>query len=78
MLWRCALLWRRGALLLGWDDGNGSNPGIGFGKPGGGRQTRGGGGGLEGPGGQLSMFEHRDHLVKFEVEEVLEVLVLSE
>ncbi|GJQ98995.1 putative reverse transcriptase domain-containing protein [Tanacetum coccineum] len=39
----------------GWVDGNGSNPGGGFGKPGGGLETRGGGDGLEGPGGQLSM-----------------------
>ncbi|GJV38064.1 hypothetical protein Tco_1410541 [Tanacetum coccineum] len=33
----------------GWVDGNGSNLGGGFGKPGGGRETRGGGDGLEGP-----------------------------
>ncbi|GJV92659.1 hypothetical protein Tco_1540472 [Tanacetum coccineum] len=39
----------------GWVEGNGSNPGGGFGKPRGGRETRGGGDGLEGPGGQLSM-----------------------
>ncbi|GJT65681.1 hypothetical protein Tco_1017161 [Tanacetum coccineum] len=39
----------------GWVDGNGLNPGGGFGKPGGGRVTRGGGDGLEGLGGQLSM-----------------------
>ncbi|GKG47595.1 hypothetical protein Tco_0507080, partial [Tanacetum coccineum] len=32
----------------GWVDGNGSNPGGGFGKPGDGRDTRGGGDGLEG------------------------------
>nr|GEV16837.1 hypothetical protein [Tanacetum cinerariifolium] len=57
MLWSGgALLWRRGVLLLmltnkGWVDGNGSNPGSGFGKPGGGRETHGGGDGLEGPGG---------------------------
>ncbi|GJY13810.1 hypothetical protein Tco_0383119, partial [Tanacetum coccineum] len=38
-----------------WVDGNGLNPGGGFGKPGGGRETRGGGDGLEGPDGQLSM-----------------------
>ncbi|GKA31842.1 hypothetical protein Tco_0718209, partial [Tanacetum coccineum] len=55
-----AFLWRRGVLLLmltnkGWVDGNGLNPGGGFGKPGGGRETRGGGDRLEGPGGQLSM-----------------------
>ncbi|GJV31202.1 hypothetical protein Tco_1391602, partial [Tanacetum coccineum] len=53
------LLWKRGVLLLmlnnGWVDGSGSNPGDGFGKPGGGRETRGGGDGLEGPDGQLSM-----------------------
>ncbi|GKD75526.1 hypothetical protein Tco_1333808, partial [Tanacetum coccineum] len=36
-----------------WVDGNGSNPGGGFGKLGGGRETRGGGDGLDGPGGQL-------------------------
>nr|GEY17794.1 copia protein [Tanacetum cinerariifolium] len=46
---------RRGVLLLmltnkGWVDGNGSNLGGGFGKPGGGRDTHGGGDGLEGPG----------------------------
>ncbi|GJR20566.1 putative ribonuclease H-like domain-containing protein [Tanacetum coccineum] len=39
----------------GWVDGNGSNPGGGFGKSRGGRETIGGGDGLEGPGGQLSM-----------------------
>ncbi|GJZ01828.1 hypothetical protein Tco_0519789 [Tanacetum coccineum] len=39
----------------GWVDGNGSNLGGGFGKPGGGRETRGDGDVLEGPGGQLSM-----------------------
>ncbi|GJT46852.1 hypothetical protein Tco_0955567 [Tanacetum coccineum] len=39
----------------GWVNGNGSNPGGGFGKPGGGLVTRGGGDGLERPGGQLSM-----------------------
>ncbi|GKF38480.1 hypothetical protein Tco_0118541, partial [Tanacetum coccineum] len=49
-------LWRRGVLLLmltnnGWVDGNGSNLGGEFGKPGGGRVTCGGGDGLEGPGG---------------------------
>ncbi|GKA79893.1 hypothetical protein Tco_0786489, partial [Tanacetum coccineum] len=32
----------------GWVDGNGSNSNGGFGKPGGGRETRGGGDGLEG------------------------------
>ncbi|GJZ78438.1 hypothetical protein Tco_0643275 [Tanacetum coccineum] len=47
---------RRGMLLLmltnkGWVDGNGSNPGGRFGKPGGGQETRGGGDGLEGPDG---------------------------
>ncbi|GJR52178.1 retrovirus-related pol polyprotein from transposon TNT 1-94 [Tanacetum coccineum] len=41
-------------------DGNGLNPGGGFGKPGGGRVTRGDGDGLEGSGGQLSMgLRHR-------------------
>ncbi|GKA28421.1 zinc finger, CCHC-type containing protein, partial [Tanacetum coccineum] len=40
---------------LGLVDGNGSNPGGGFGKPRGGREIRGGGDGLEGPGGQLSI-----------------------
>ncbi|GJV35378.1 hypothetical protein Tco_1407855 [Tanacetum coccineum] len=55
-----ALLLRRGVLLLmltnkGYVDGNGSNPGGGFGKPRGGLETRGGGDELEGPGGQLSM-----------------------
>ncbi|GJZ37304.1 hypothetical protein Tco_0583495 [Tanacetum coccineum] len=39
----------------GWVDSSGSNPGGGFGKSGGGRETRGGGDGLEGPSGQLSM-----------------------
>ncbi|GJY88748.1 hypothetical protein Tco_0503376 [Tanacetum coccineum] len=39
----------------GWVNGNGSNPSGGFGKPGGGRETRGGGDGLEGLDGQLSM-----------------------
>ncbi|GKE54822.1 hypothetical protein Tco_1489978, partial [Tanacetum coccineum] len=34
----------------GWVDGNGSNPGGGFGKPGGGLETCGGGDGLEGIG----------------------------
>ncbi|GJU88999.1 hypothetical protein Tco_1301422 [Tanacetum coccineum] len=33
----------------GWVNGNGSNPGGGFRKPGGGRVTRGDGDGLEGP-----------------------------
>ncbi|GJW21121.1 hypothetical protein Tco_0031743, partial [Tanacetum coccineum] len=47
-----ALLLRRGVLLLmwtnkGWVDGNGSNPGGGFGKPEGGLETRGGGDALE-------------------------------
>ncbi|GKA62368.1 hypothetical protein Tco_0761887 [Tanacetum coccineum] len=55
-----ALLLRRGVLLLiltnkCWVDGNGSNSGGGFGKPGGGLETLSGGDGLEGPGGQLSM-----------------------
>ncbi|GKC57974.1 hypothetical protein Tco_1085572, partial [Tanacetum coccineum] len=55
-----ALLWSRGVLLLmltnkGWVDGNGSNLGGGFRKPGGGQETRSSGDGLEGPGGQLSM-----------------------
>ncbi|GJZ93535.1 hypothetical protein Tco_0665600 [Tanacetum coccineum] len=59
----------------GWVDGNGSNPSGGFGKLGGGRETRGGGDGLEGPG--YPWFEHRDHWVIFVVEEVLDVLVLS-
>ncbi|GJY78463.1 hypothetical protein Tco_0484264, partial [Tanacetum coccineum] len=35
----------------GWVDGNGSNPGGGFGKPGAGLETHGGGDGLEWPGG---------------------------
>ncbi|GJY36128.1 hypothetical protein Tco_0421506, partial [Tanacetum coccineum] len=39
----------------GWVDGNGSNPGGGFGKSGGGHETSGGGDGLDGPDGQLSM-----------------------
>ncbi|GJY44491.1 hypothetical protein Tco_0432704 [Tanacetum coccineum] len=48
-----ALFWRKGVLLLMlknkcWVDGNGLNPGGGFGKPGGGRETRGGGDGLDG------------------------------
>ncbi|GJW97531.1 hypothetical protein Tco_0179339 [Tanacetum coccineum] len=34
---------------------SGSNPGGGFRKPGGGRETHGGRDGLKGPGGQLSM-----------------------
>ncbi|GJS13195.1 hypothetical protein Tco_0407667 [Tanacetum coccineum] len=64
-----ALLWRRRDTVLflfliltnkGWVDGNGSNPGGGFGKPGGGRETRGGGEGLEGPVGQLSMVDFND------------------
>ncbi|GKD50232.1 hypothetical protein Tco_1279208 [Tanacetum coccineum] len=38
-----------------WVDGNGSNPSGGFGKLGGGRETRGGRDGLEGHDGQLSM-----------------------
>ncbi|GKE12575.1 hypothetical protein Tco_1416126 [Tanacetum coccineum] len=50
----------RGKVLLlmltnkGWVDGNDSNPGGGFGKPRGGRETR-GGDGLEGLDSQLSM-----------------------
>nr|GEY90887.1 hypothetical protein [Tanacetum cinerariifolium] len=65
--WWCggALLWRRCVLLLllltnkGWIDGNGSNSSGGFGKLGGGRETRRGEDGLEGPDGQLSMwFKH--------------------
>ncbi|GJZ60133.1 hypothetical protein Tco_0615949 [Tanacetum coccineum] len=36
-------------------DGNGLNLGGGFGKPGGGRETRDGGDRLEGPDGQLSI-----------------------
>ncbi|GJR64944.1 hypothetical protein Tco_0011009 [Tanacetum coccineum] len=39
----------------GWVDGNGSNLGGGFGKPGGGRKIDGGEDGLEGLSGQLSM-----------------------
>ncbi|GJY65232.1 hypothetical protein Tco_0467470 [Tanacetum coccineum] len=39
----------------GWVDGNGSNPGGVFGKPGGGLVIRGGGDGLEGLSVQLSM-----------------------
>nr|GEY44937.1 hypothetical protein [Tanacetum cinerariifolium] len=38
-----------------WVDGSGLNPGGGFGKTGGDRETRGGGDGLEGPDGQLTM-----------------------
>ncbi|GJR38866.1 hypothetical protein Tco_1214550 [Tanacetum coccineum] len=53
------MLWRRGFVMCvvvnvtnkGWVDGNGSNLGGGFGKPGGGRETRGGGDGLERFGG---------------------------
>ncbi|GKD70969.1 hypothetical protein Tco_1325059, partial [Tanacetum coccineum] len=41
----------------GWVDGNGSNPGGGFGKPGCGLETRGGGDELEWPGGQLSIVD---------------------
>nr|GEW96850.1 hypothetical protein [Tanacetum cinerariifolium] len=48
-----------GSLLLmltnkGWIDGNGSNPGGGFRKPGGGLEARSGRDGLEGPDGILS------------------------
>ncbi|GKA35485.1 hypothetical protein Tco_0721976 [Tanacetum coccineum] len=79
MLWSGgALLWRRDVLLLmlinkGWVDGNGSNPGGGFGNPRGGQETRGDGDGLEGPMANYPWLEHMDHLVTFEVEEVLEV-----
>ncbi|GKC62633.1 hypothetical protein Tco_1095231, partial [Tanacetum coccineum] len=59
-------------------DGNGSNSVGGFGKPRGGQETRGGGDGLEGLVANSPWFEHRDHFVTFELEEVLEVLVLSE
>nr|GEV93982.1 hypothetical protein [Tanacetum cinerariifolium] len=50
-----------GALVLmltnkGWVDGNGSNLSGGFGKPGGGIETRSGGDGLKGLNGQLSKF----------------------
>ncbi|GJS73819.1 hypothetical protein Tco_0706660 [Tanacetum coccineum] len=62
----------------GWVDGNGSYLGGGFGKLGGGQETRGGGDGLEGPDGHLSIVEHRGHLVIFEVEEVLECVLLLE
>ncbi|GJU85341.1 hypothetical protein Tco_0635634 [Tanacetum coccineum] len=62
----------------GWVDGSGSNPGGGFGKPGGGR----GRGFVEmirwGPGGQVSFVEHRGYLVTFVVEEVLECMLLLE
>ncbi|GJY45316.1 hypothetical protein Tco_0434379 [Tanacetum coccineum] len=86
MLWRFssggAFLWRRGVLLLmltnkDWVDGNGSNSGGGFRKSGGGRETP-GGDGLEGPIASYPWFEHKDHLVTLEMEEVLKVLVLSE
>ncbi|GJR21161.1 hypothetical protein Tco_0969688 [Tanacetum coccineum] len=40
----------------GWVDGNGSNPGGGFGKPGGGQETDGGGDRLEGLGGEKDFF----------------------
>ncbi|GJZ04197.1 retrovirus-related pol polyprotein from transposon TNT 1-94 [Tanacetum coccineum] len=39
----------------GWIDGNGSNLGGGFGKPGGGQETRRGGDGLEGPDSGLAV-----------------------
>ncbi|GJZ29246.1 hypothetical protein Tco_0573893 [Tanacetum coccineum] len=45
---------------------------------GGGHGTRGGGDGLEGPGGQCLSLTHRGYLVTFVVDEVLDVLVLSE
>ncbi|GKD59546.1 hypothetical protein Tco_1297055 [Tanacetum coccineum] len=61
-----------------WVDGSGLNPGGGFQKPRGGRETRGGGDGLEGPCGQLPWFEHMDHLVIFVAEEVLECVLLLE
>ncbi|GKE89353.1 hypothetical protein Tco_1566828, partial [Tanacetum coccineum] len=57
--WRCIVLEERCVVInvnkqrLG--DGNCSNPGGRFGKPGGGREIRGGGDGLYGPSGQLSM-----------------------
>ncbi|GJY40950.1 hypothetical protein Tco_0428220 [Tanacetum coccineum] len=74
--WRCIIV-EEGCVMLmltnkGWVDGNGSNPGDEFGKLGGGRETRGGGDGLEGSVANYPWFEHRDHLVTFEVEEVLE------
>nr|GEV97368.1 hypothetical protein [Tanacetum cinerariifolium] len=56
----------------GWVDGNDSNLGGGFRKPGGGRETRGDGDGLKGVVANYPWFEHRDHFVTFEVEEVLE------
>nr|GEV57977.1 hypothetical protein [Tanacetum cinerariifolium] len=51
----------------------GSNLGGGFRKPRGGRETRGGGDGLKGPVANYLWFEHRDHLVIFVVEKVLEM-----
>ncbi|GKA40619.1 putative reverse transcriptase domain-containing protein [Tanacetum coccineum] len=54
-----------------WVDGNGSNSGGGFRKLGGGRETP-GADGLEGPMASYPWFEHRDHLVTLEIEEVLE------
>ncbi|GKC49904.1 hypothetical protein Tco_1072649 [Tanacetum coccineum] len=65
----------------GWVDGNGSNPGGGFGKPGSGQEMRGGGDGLEGPGGQLSMvvYEKSGEVVKkmeFEDDDYKEKVVI--
>ncbi|GJR39178.1 hypothetical protein Tco_1214862 [Tanacetum coccineum] len=56
-----------------WVDGSGSNPGGGFGKSGGGRETRSGGGGLEGNGTNCPSLIHRGYLVKYVVEEVIEM-----
>ncbi|GKA60159.1 hypothetical protein Tco_0759472 [Tanacetum coccineum] len=47
-------------------------------RRGGDRETRVDGDGLEGPVANYPWFEHRDHLVTFKVEEVLEIQVLSE
>ncbi|GJZ27164.1 hypothetical protein Tco_0571417 [Tanacetum coccineum] len=55
-------------------DGSGSNLGGRFGKPRAGRETRGGGDVLEGPMANSPSLTHKGYLVKFVVEEVLEIL----
>ncbi|GKB20804.1 hypothetical protein Tco_0854727 [Tanacetum coccineum] len=60
----------------GWVDANGLNPVGRFRKSGGDQETSGGGDGLEGHVANFSWFKHRDHLVTFVVEEVLECVLL--
>ncbi|GKF45333.1 hypothetical protein Tco_0131885, partial [Tanacetum coccineum] len=63
---RCLKEWEnldfQDLVVDGWVNGNGLNPGDGFRKSGGGRETRGAGNGLEGPGGGATWDGFRDSL----------------